>query len=433
MSEERDALADEIQALRADAAAHRREMDGLRQGHADAEAQSAAREDALTASGDELRLSLAEARLLAESLEVASTALSDRNSTLEGSLAERTAELATATEARRRDQQHLQLIFESATEYAIFTLDTQGRVTTWNPGAQRIFGYEESEILGQPGAVIFTPEERAERQPEVEMSRALEDGRARDERWHIRADGSRFWAAGVLMPLLDRDGGLQGFLRILRNHTERRLEEERRVLLTDELAHRIKNTLAAVQSVAAQTLRGADIAPVLQTTLVDRLKALGRAHDMLVRTSWEGALLSEVLGQTLAPYAGDGGAVRYLAEGPPVRLSSDTTVILNLALHELATNAAKYGALSVPTGHVEVAWELGRRAEGEAPVVGIVWRERGGPPVRPPERRGFGSRMLERALPYQSGAEVTLSFLPEGVECRIRLPLARSAEAHCAQ
>jgi PAS domain S-box-containing protein len=396
-------------------------MDDLRHGRTDAEAQSAAREE-------ELRLSLAEARLLAEGLEVANTALSGRNSLLEGSLTERTAELATANEARRQDQLHLQLIFESATEYAIFTLDTQGRVTTWNSGAQRIFGYEEGEILGQPGALIFTPEARAERQPEVEMSQAVEEGGAKDERWHIRADGSRFWAAGVLMPLLDSDGSLQGFLKILRDHTERRLADERRVLLTDELTHRVKNTLASVQSIAAQTLRGADISPLLQATLVDRLKALGRAHDMLVRTSWEGALLGEVLGQTLAPYAGDGGTVRYSAEGPPVRLSPDTTVILNLALHELATNAAKYGALSAPDGHVEVAWELEPQAGAETPVVVISWRERGGPPVRPPERRGFGSRMLERALPYQSGAEVTLNFLPAGVECHIRLPLARTRD-----
>ncbi|MCR0981199.1 sensor histidine kinase [Roseomonas populi] len=430
-SKELDALAAENRALRAEAtaqvASHRQQIEDLRRGNADAEAQSAVREEALKATGDELRLSLAEARLLAESLEVANTALSGRNSALEGSLTERTAELATANEARRQDQQHLQLIFESATEYAIFTLDTQGRVTTWNPGAQRIFGYEDAEILGQPGAVIFTPEERAARQPEVEMSRAVEDGRARDERWHMRADGSRFWAAGVLMPLLDRDGSLQGFLKILRDHTERRREDERRVLLTDELTHRVKNTLASVQSVAAQTLREADISPVLQATLVERLKALGRAHDMLVRTGWEGALLRDVLEKTLEPHAGSAGGVRYSAEGPPVRLSSDKTVILNLALHELATNAAKYGALSVPAGLVEVTWELERRAEGESPAVAISWRERGGPPVRPPERRGFGSRMLERALPYQSGAEVTLGFLPDGVECLIRLPLARAA------
>ncbi|MBP0493631.1 PAS domain S-box protein [Roseomonas sp. SG15] len=403
-------------------------MDALRQAHAEAEARSRTHEKELTTAGDELRLSLAEAHILTRGLEAANAELSGRNSTLDDSLAERTAELGIANEALRRDEQHLQLIFESATEYAIFTLDTQGRVTTWNPGAQRIFGYAEDEILGQPAAVIFTPEERAERQPEVEMSRAVEDGRAVDERWHMRADESRFWAAGVLMPLLDRDGGLQGFLKILRDHTERRLEEQRRVLLTDELLHRVKNTLASVQSVAAQTLRETEISATLQATLVERLKALGRAHDMLVRSGWKGALLGEVLAETLEPHAGNAGAVRYSAEGPPVRLSSDTTVILNLALHELATNAAKYGALSAPDGHVEVVWELEARTGAETPAVVISWRERGGPPVRPPERRGFGSRMLERALPYQSGAEVSLSFPPPGVECRICLPLARPAK-----
>ncbi|MFH5925099.1 HWE histidine kinase domain-containing protein [Roseomonas xinghualingensis] len=426
-SVERDALAAENLTLRMGATSQGEVADDLRRRLADAEARFAAREDELKVSGDALRLSLAEARLLAESLTIANRALSGRNSRLEDSLTERTAELATANNARRRDQEHLQLIFESATEYAIFTLDLEGRVTTWNPGAQRILGYEESEILGRPGAVIFTPEERAEGQPETEMSQAVEDGRASAERWHIRADGSRFWAGGMMMPLRDREGRLQGFLKILCDHTERRRDDERRLLVTDELAHRVKNTLAAVQSVAVQTLREADISPVLQATLVERLKALGRAHDMLVRTGWKGALLSEVLERTLSPYAGNGGAVRYSTEGPSVRLSSDTTVILNLALHELATNAAKYGALSAPSGHVEVVWEVEQRPEEKTPAVVISWREREGPPVRPSVRRGFGTRMLERALPYQSGGEAKLSFEPEGVECRMRLPIAQSA------
>jgi PAS domain S-box-containing protein len=419
----RGELAAENRALRDEARIRSAIGDELQRKLVDAEGKLSARKAKLGSVGEELRLSLAEASLLAESLEAVNAALARANLELERRVAERTAELEAANDAQRRNDEHLQLIFESATEYAIFTLNLEGRVTTWNPGACRILGYEDSEILGRSGSILFTPEDRAERQPEIEMSRAVEEGRAEDVRWHLRADGSRFWAVGMLMPLRSRAGELQGFLKILRDHTERRREDERRSLLIEELAHRVKNTLAAVQAISAQTLRQADVPDTLQNDLTERLKALARAHDMLVRNGWEGASLREVVDRTLEPHAAEGG--RFSAAGPPVRLLSHMTVTLNLALHELTTNAVKYGGLSVPGGHVEVAWWLEQRSPGAVPAVVITWRERGGPPVRPPERRGFGSRMLERALPYQSGGEVTLDFAPEGVECRIRLPLAQ--------
>jgi PAS domain S-box-containing protein len=375
--------------------------------------------------GEELRLSLSEAGLLAENLDAANSALSRANLDFERRLADRAIELEAARDTMVRDQEHLCLIFESATEYAIFTLDLEGRVTSWNPGARRIFGFEEGEILRHPADIIFTPEDRARRQAELEMCRAVEEGQARDERWHQRADGSQFWAVGMMMPLLDPGGELRGFLKILRDHTERRREEERRSLVLREMEHRVKNILATVQSVAVQTLRQAEAPAALRDTLNARLKALARSHDMLSRGGWAGALLSDVIERTLEPYTTDGEAGRVSLEGPPVRLAPSITVTFNLALHELATNAAKYGALSAESGRVEVSWMLERRANTEAPpMVVILWRERGGPQVRPPERRGFGSQLLERALSRESGGEVGLDFAPEGVQCRIRLPLA---------
>jgi PAS domain S-box-containing protein len=421
---QRGTLLAENQALRAEILGRNAIGVELQRKLLDAEAKVSQREAELGTDGEELRLTLAEASLLAESLEAVNTGLARKNLELERRVAEQTADLEASHDARRRDEEHLQLIFESATEYAIFTLDLEGRVTSWNPGAQRILGFEASEILGRPEHVIFTPEDRAARQPEIEMCRAAEEGQAENSRWQLRADGSRFWAVGMLMPLRSREGELQGFLNILRDHTERRREDERRSLLIEELTHRVKNTLAAVQSIAAQTLRATNVSPVFEASLVARLRALGRAHDMLVRGGWEGALLSEVVEGILEPYAAEDGALPFSVEGLPVRIQSHMTVSLNLALHELATNAAKYGALSVPGGHVEVSWKLEQRARGEAPTAVIFWRERGGPPVRPPEQRGFGSRLLERALPYQSGGEVTLDFAREGVECRIWLPLA---------
>jgi PAS domain S-box-containing protein len=379
----------------------------------------------LGAFGEELRLSLSEAGLLAENLDAANSALSRANLDFERRLADRAAKLEDAEDTMGRNQEHLRLIFENATEYAIFTLDLEGRVTSWNPGARRILGFEEGEILRHPADIIFTPEDRARRQAELEMCRAVEEGHARDERWHQRADGSRFWAVGMMMPLLDPGGELRGFLKILCDHTERRRDEERGSLVLREMDHRVKNILATVQSVAAQTLRQAEAPATLRDTLNARLRALARSHDMLSRGGWAGALLSDVIERTLEPYTTDGEAGRVSLEGPPVRLTPSITVTLNLALHELATNAAKYGALSAEGGRVEVSWVLERRANVKAPpMVVILWRERGGPRVRPPERRGFGSQLLERVLSRESGGDVGLDFAPKGVECRIRLPLA---------
>jgi two-component sensor histidine kinase len=147
---------------------------------------------------------------------------------------------------------------------------------------------------------------------------------------------------------------------------------------------------------------------------------------MLTRSGWDGAPLSEVAGRTLQPY--DGVPGRVMVAGPPVRLAPNAVVTLSLAFHELATNAAKYGALSVAGGNVAVAWTL-RRSRNKLPLVEIVWRERGGPPVRPPQRRGFGSRLLERGLAQEFGGTVKLGFAPAGVECHICLPLAGKISA----
>jgi two-component sensor histidine kinase len=193
-------------------------------------------------------------------------------------------------------------------------------------------------------------------------------------------------------------------------------------MLLDELNHRVKNTLAVVQAVALQTLRHSGTPAEVQSALMARLTALARSHDLLRQGEWEGASLPEIVGQSLAPYAAAVGEGRVVMTGPPVRLPSSAVLTANLAFHELATNAAKHGSLSVPEGRVEVGWAIDGR-QGEASAVEIVWRECGGPPVRPPERRGFGSRLIESGLAREFGAEVQLDFAPEGVECHIRLPL----------
>jgi two-component sensor histidine kinase len=202
------------------------------------------------------------------------------------------------------------------------------------------------------------------------------------------------------------------------------LENERRAaehqkLLIDELNHRVKNTLATVQSIATQTLRTAESRQDAQEALEKRLIALSRAHDVLTRESWEGANLTEVVIRALEPYQVH-GENRLHIRGPNVRLTPRMALALAMALHELATNAVKYGALSNRSGTVEVSWTV---QNGVAPPrLNLRWVEAGGPPVVAPRRRGFGSRLVERSLAHDLAGRVDITFAPSGVVCSVDAP-----------
>ena len=169
------------------------------------------------------------------------------------------------------------LIIENATEYAIFTLDLEGRVTAWSRGAERILGYHRSEALGMPFALLFTAPDREAGTHLRELAKALRNGRAEDTRWHVRKDETRFWANGVTMTICDPE--VVGLLKIMRDETPAKVAEDQRVLLLNELNHRIKNTLATVQSITEQTLRAAHVDPATRCNLTERLMALSRAPD----------------------------------------------------------------------------------------------------------------------------------------------------------
>ncbi|GAA0566857.1 hypothetical protein GCM10009416_01080 [Craurococcus roseus] len=632
------------------------------------------------------------------------------------------ADLAASRAALRASEERLRLLLDSATDYAILATDLNRRVVTWNAGAERLLGWSEIEIVGRPADTFFTPEDRAAGAPEHEAAGALAEGRAADERWHVRKDGSRFWSSGLVTPLRDPAAGPDapplGLLKIMRDRTEqrraeealrgrerrlrllndtaagllgatdpdevlrpvfrelseefgvdisfsyvvgedcglllassfgvpeearpgfarlalgeavcgaaaqarravhladagasgdpaaaalralgvrayavfpllaggsrllgtisfgsrirarfseeeaeflgtianhvavvrerlraeaalresegrrraalaaarlgtwewdtatgfavldersreilglatdwgnradevferihpgdrqrvlaeslaavaarRRLEteyrvtlpgggeravaslgdalpgagdrparmvgvfaditerkraEERRTLLANELNHRVKNTLAVVQSLAFQTARGAADLPAFTGAFQARLVALARAHDLLTQKDWEGAPLAEVVRAALTPTA-DGDEARLdlgacVSDSP---LPPAQALSLALALHELATNALKHGALSAPDGHVSVS--CGMNPDGGAHL--LEWIERGGPPVPgPPTRRGFGLRLLQHGLAAQSGVAADLRFEPEGLRCEIRLPPGR--------
>ncbi|WP_053221106.1 sensor histidine kinase [Methylobacterium indicum] len=233
------------------------------------------------------------------------------------------------------------------------------------------------------------------------------------------AEAPRWWDV-VVSAIQGADGTPERLLAVSRDVTEAYRAEEQQALLMQEMAHRVKNTLALVQAVAAQTLRSATSLEAATEAFNGRLMALADAHDVLIRGAWAEADLAAVVAGAMAPHL-DGVPDRCTATGPAVALGPRAVLTLSLMVHELATNAAKYGALSSPAGRVAIAWEV---VGGPRAVLHLRWRESGGPLVAPPARGGFGSRLIERSLVHSFGGRVALLFPPEGAVMELEAPLA---------
>jgi two-component system, chemotaxis family, CheB/CheR fusion protein len=203
--------------------------------------------------------------------------------------------------------------------------------------------------------------------------------------------------------------------------SERKQAEEQRELLLAELSHRVKNVLALLQALASQTGRNSGSIEEFRTVFEGRLRALARAHGLLFEGQWQGADLQVLVEQTLDAHRGDRPEAIEVG-GPPVTLSPKQGLALGLALHELATNAAKYGALSAGAGRIRVVWNVQNR--GRNRYVRLKWEERGGPKVRPPTRRGFGTTLIKRTFEYELGGAAELLFAARGLRCRATFPLA---------
>jgi PAS domain S-box-containing protein len=455
--------------------------------------------------------------------------------------------VSRASGAGHEDDKHphdadlLRLVFESATDFAIFVQDNSGNVISWNVGAERLTGFPEEEILHRNGDVIFTPEDRSAGAPEQERSRASLTGRSEDERWHQRKDGSRFWGSGLMMRL--RTGG--GYVKIMRDRTAQHVSEhelresearfrmlaisipqlvfrsradgarnwgspqwevyaglsdadsrgfgwleavhpddreltqsrwrdaerlgeyyvehrirraadgeyrwhqtrakpagksarewvgtsadvhemrglqDRQQVLLAELQHRTRNLLALVQAIARQTVKtSASMADFLRQ-FESRLGALSRVQGVLASTNHGPIDLRQIVQMELKAH---GAAEMAEVDGPSVDLAPDAAQALSLAVHELATNAVKYGALREPPGKLSVKWQL-RRDKSNTTVV-IEWRERGVamPDPAAARTRGYGRELIERALPYQLNATTHYEFTSDGVRCTVELPLVR--------
>ncbi|MGY1519638.1 sensor histidine kinase [Luteimonas sp. A482] len=232
------------------------------------------------------------------------------------------------------------------------------------------------------------------------------------------------WVSSHAVPIRDDDGAVSEWFGAATDIDQRVRHEESLRLLVNELDHRVKNTLAIVQSIVAQTLRtspdGAEATPLIES----RLQALAATHDVLTREKWSGAPVEEIV-RLAVGHCRDGNPARFDLQGPAVSLDPRRAVALSMAMHELCTNATKYGAMSVPDGRVRVHWAL-HDQDGQTRLV-LDWEESGGPPVQAPTRGGFGTRLLQRGLQHDLQGTVTLEFPPAGVRCHIEAPLPCNA------
>jgi PAS domain S-box-containing protein len=261
----------------------------------------------------------------------------------------------------------------------------------------------------------------------IQMFRALAEGGPPFviEKRYVRPDGTARWVRNNVSLVRDTQGHPEFITAISVDITaekgaqlELARQAERQSLLVHELNHRVKNTLTTVQALAAQIVRDPSDPEQGYQAFIGRLMALAKAHDVLTREQWIEADLLDVVAGAVSPFQGD--RTRIMTEGPSLAISPGQVLALSMALHELGTNATKYGALSSAGGRVSVTW-----ATDDGLVV--TWVEAGGPPVQRPTRRGFGSRLLERALTNQLGGSVNLAFEPSGVKCIIRAPLGAAA------
>jgi two-component sensor histidine kinase len=247
----------------------------------------------------------------------------------------------------------------------------------------------------------------------------LEQGEPTDSEIRVDLGSTVRWYDVHIEPLRDPVGAIAGLTCAAVDITERKEGEAHLRLLMRELTHRSKNLLAVIQAMARQTARHSGTIEGFLEQFSARLQALATSHDLLVQESWYGASLLELVRTQLGHYLDRNGSQISLA-GPSVLLKPEAAQSLGLALHELATNAAKYGALSVPGGSVQIVW---RRLLEPEEGIEIDWTETGGPSVKEPERRGFGSLVIERNLSRSLDAEVHLTFRSEGVHCRMLIPL----------
>jgi two-component system CheB/CheR fusion protein len=325
----------------------------------------------------------------------------------------------TARKRHERTSAQLAAIVDSSQD-AIIGHDFDGTITSWNAGAETIFGYTAAEALGQPFSILV-PDDQADDVPQILGK--LKRGERIDhfEIDRVRKDGTRIDVSLNISPVKDTSGKVVAASTIAREFTERKRVEDHRNLLMAELDHRVKNILMVITSLVSQTMRNAGSSKDFAEDIQGRIQALSRVHNLLNVHHQTHAQLRDIVAGELSVYR-SGREDRIVIDGKAdVHLTGRATQTLAMAVHELATNAAKYGALSTAAGSVAVRWSVLNSAE--PPRLSIEWIESGGPPVKPPTRQGFGSQLIEKIVNHELEADVRREFKTEGLRCQIEFPL----------
>ena len=307
-------------------------------------------------------------------------------------------------------------VVETAVD-GIITIDPRGIVESLNLAAETLFRVRAADIVGKNVSELMPAPYREEH--DGYLHHYLETGNRKiigigREVVGKRGDGTTFPIDLAVSELTI--SGKRMFTGIVRDISERKEAEERRKLMADELDHRVKNNLATVVAIAKQTIETVDSLDAFRDAFIGRIRAMAHAHAVLGRNRWSLSMLDELILLVMRPYTND-SEHRVRTAGRAVPLTSSTTMAFSMALHELATNAAKYGALSLPTGMVDISW----RTEDDELI--LTWRESGGPTVVEPGRNGAGWTIMRGLIEYELGGEIGVKFEPTGVEVIIHIPL----------
>jgi two-component system CheB/CheR fusion protein len=303
------------------------------------------------------------------------------------------------------------------THEPIFVWELDGGITLWNRGSEALYGYTKNEAVGQVKETLLKTQVPGSSFEAVKQE-LVKQGSWKGEVIHTAKDGREL----TVETQIELIGAGEHRLVLESTHdvTQAKAFEQRMRFLLRELTHRVKNTLAVMQSIVRQTWRSSKGRGDFIERLEGRIAALSSAHGLLANTDWQGADLRELVQSQVGSYIPQ-DPTRLRMEGPPIRLPASVAMPFGLVLHELATNAVSHGALSADSGQVGLSW---RKAGGnKRSVLKVVWQEHGGPAVKAPKSRSFGSQLIETAIPH---TKVLHEFLPEGVRCTLEIPLERA-------